>query len=157
MFGFGGSRRSIAPVKGASKAMELALREGGIAPDWAALAARKGNKPAGSAVEAAQALGISLLTEAQYRALQTLGEFDTKTSSWIATPEGIRAQGGALFCDRRYGQEDVDQGTVPAAPHRLVVLDSFPTADPGEEVGLLVGLLWGDEHEFNRRFRSSVA
>lgn len=72
--------------------------------DAAALAARKENKPAGSAVEAAQAMGISLLTEAQYRALQALGEFDTKTSSWIATPEGIRAQGGALFCDRRYGQ-----------------------------------------------------
>lgn len=72
--------------------------------DQAALDARKENKPAGSAVEAAAAMGIELLTEPQYRALQALGEFDTKTSSWIATPPGIRALGGALFCDRRYGQ-----------------------------------------------------
>ena len=49
-------------------------------------------------------LGIELLTEAQYRQLQTLGEFDLKTSSWIATPPAMRKLGGALFCDRRYGQ-----------------------------------------------------
>jgi hypothetical protein len=49
-------------------------------------------------------MGIELLTEEQYRALQLLGEFDLKTSSWIATPKDIRALGGALFCDRRYGQ-----------------------------------------------------
>lgn len=72
--------------------------------DAAALDARKENKPQGSAAGMAQAMGIALLTEAQYRALQQLGEFDLKTSSWIQTPEAVRALGGALFCDRRYGQ-----------------------------------------------------
>lgn len=72
--------------------------------DGAALAARKQNKPQGSALEMAAAMGIELLTEAQYRALQRLGEFDTKTSSWVATPTAVRALDGALFCDRRYGQ-----------------------------------------------------
>ena len=72
--------------------------------DGAALDARKQAKPAGSAVGMAAAMGITLLNEEQYRRLQTLGEFDLKTSSWIATPHQIRAQGGALFCDRRYGQ-----------------------------------------------------
>lgn len=71
--------------------------------DRAALDARKENKPAGSAVEAALAMKAELLTEAHYRSLQALGEFDLKTSSWIATPPEIRALGGALFCDRRYG------------------------------------------------------
>lgn len=72
--------------------------------DPAALASRKENKPGGSAVGMAQAMGVALLSEAQYRHLQTLGEFDTRTSSWIDTPPAIRALGGALFCDRRYGQ-----------------------------------------------------
>ena len=70
--------------------------------DEAALATRKENKPAGSALGMAAGIGIELLTEAQYRALQAVGEFDLKTSSWIATPASIRALGGALFCDRRY-------------------------------------------------------
>jgi hypothetical protein len=52
----------------------------------------------------AAAMGIELLTEEQYRALQRLGNFDMKTSSWVKTPSGIRKLGGALFCDRRYGQ-----------------------------------------------------
>jgi hypothetical protein len=68
------------------------------------LRSRKENKPADSAVDMAAAIGISLLTETQYRQLQTLGEFDTKTSSWIATPPELRTLGGALFCDRRYGR-----------------------------------------------------
>ena len=72
--------------------------------DGAALEARKANKPQGSAVDAAAAMGIELLTEAQYRALQKLGKFDTKTSSWIKTPDDIRSLGGALFGDYRYGQ-----------------------------------------------------
>lgn len=72
--------------------------------DDAALAARKKNKPVGSAVELAEEMGIELLDEATYRHLQTLGTFDLKTSSWIATPESIRQKGGALFCDRRYDQ-----------------------------------------------------
>lgn len=72
--------------------------------DGEARAARKENKPDHSAVEMAAAMGIDLLTEAQYRALQQLGDFDLKTSSWIQTPPEVRALGGALFCDRRYGQ-----------------------------------------------------
>jgi len=72
--------------------------------DREALDARKENKPKGSAVEMAAAIGIDLLTEEQYRALQELGEFDTKTSSWIMTPPDVRALGGAVFCDRRYGR-----------------------------------------------------
>ncbi|MBC7842872.1 MAG: DUF4256 domain-containing protein [Gemmatimonadaceae bacterium] len=70
--------------------------------DRAALDGRKENKPAGSATELAKTMGIEILTELQYRELQSLGEFDRKTSSWIATPAAIRAKGGALFCDRRY-------------------------------------------------------
>jgi len=72
--------------------------------DRAALEARKEDKPKGSAVETAAAMGVELLTEERYRALQALGEFDTKTSSWISTPKEIRSLGGALFCDRRYGK-----------------------------------------------------
>ncbi len=70
--------------------------------DRAALDARKEHKPAGSAVDTAAAMGIELLSEDQYRALQRLGNFDTKTSSWIKTPPEIRKLGGALFADRRY-------------------------------------------------------
>lgn len=66
--------------------------------------ARKQHKPKSSAIEMAAAMGIDLLTEEQYRALQELGEFDTKTSSWVRTPPDIRSLGGALFCDRRYGK-----------------------------------------------------
>lgn len=71
--------------------------------DRAGLEARKGNAPpADTAIDMATAMGIALLTEAQYRELQTLGEFDLKTSSWVQTPAPIRQLGGALFCDRRY-------------------------------------------------------
>lgn len=70
--------------------------------DRKALDSRKENKPKGSAVEMAAAMGIELLTEEQYRQLQQLGEFDTKTSSWVKTPTDIRSLGGAIFCDRRY-------------------------------------------------------
>jgi hypothetical protein len=63
---------------------------------------RKEHRPEGSAQEMAAAMGVELLTEAEYRRLQELGEFDTKTSSWVQTPPRIRALGGALFCDRRY-------------------------------------------------------
>ncbi len=70
--------------------------------DRAALDARKEHKPTGNALEMASAMGITLLTEVEYRALQHLGAFDTKTSSWVATPTDIRSRGGALFCDRRY-------------------------------------------------------
>ena len=70
--------------------------------DKEALEARKENKPKDSAMNLAGAMGIELLSEEQYRQLQTLGSFDTKTSSWIQTPPEIRKLGGALFCDRRY-------------------------------------------------------
>ena len=70
--------------------------------DDEALRKRTKNPPAGSAVHQAGEMGAALLTEALYRRLQTLGSFDLKTSSWIATPEEIRRQGGALFCERRY-------------------------------------------------------
>ena len=70
--------------------------------DRAALESRKENRPKGNAVDAASAMGIELLTEEQYRTLQTLGKFDTKTSSWLYTPSKIRELGGALFCDRRF-------------------------------------------------------
>lgn len=72
--------------------------------DGEALASRKENKPHNSAVEMAAAMGIELLSEAQYRALQELGNFDTKTSSWIKTPAEIRQLGGAIFADFRYGK-----------------------------------------------------
>ncbi len=70
--------------------------------DDEALASRKEHKPANSAIGMAAEIGIEILTEDEYRALQKLGEFDTKTSSWIKTPTDIRKLGGGLYCDRRY-------------------------------------------------------
>ena len=70
--------------------------------DREALDSRKEHKPKDSAMDMAAAMGIELLTEEQYRELQGLGEFDTKTSSWVKTPSDIRELGGAVFCDRRY-------------------------------------------------------
>jgi hypothetical protein len=70
--------------------------------DREGLESRKENKPDNNALDMAAAMGIELLTEEQYRELQKLGNFDTKTSSWVLTPAEIRKLGGALFCDRRY-------------------------------------------------------
>ena len=70
--------------------------------DREALESRKEHKPKNNAIDMAAAMGIELLTEEQYRALQKLGDFDTKTSSWVKTPSEIRELGGAVFCDRRY-------------------------------------------------------
>ena len=70
--------------------------------DREALESRKEHKPKNNAIDMAAAMGIELLTEEQYRELQKLGEFDTKTSSWVKTPTNIRKLGGALFCDRRF-------------------------------------------------------
>ena len=73
-----------------------------ICYDREALESRKEHKPEDNAVDMAAAMGIELLTEEQYRGLQKLGKFDTKTSSWVKTPSNIRKLGGALFCDRRF-------------------------------------------------------
>ena len=70
--------------------------------DREALESRKEHKPEDNALDMAAAMGVELLTEEQYRELQNLGDFDTKTSSWVKTPPDIRKLGGALFCDRRY-------------------------------------------------------
>jgi len=83
---------------------ETPLGRRNLCYDRAALEARKTARPAGSALEMAAEMGISLLNEDEYSALQTLGEFDLKTSSWVFTPEGVRKLGGALFGDRRYGR-----------------------------------------------------
>ena len=72
--------------------------------DRAALDSRKEHKPKSSVMDMAAAMGIEILTEDQYLELQMLGEFDTKTSSWVKTPADIRKLGGALYCDRRYGR-----------------------------------------------------
>ena len=74
-----------------------------IGNDEKALQGRAKNPPSGSAERKAKEIGISIMTEELYRRLQSLGEYDLKTSSWIATPDDIRTKGGALFCERRYG------------------------------------------------------
>lgn len=82
--------------------------------DREALDSRKEHKPADSAMSMAAAMGVELLTEEQYRELQTLGEFDTKTSSWLRTPADIRKLGGAIFGDRRYGRVFVYHNGAPS-------------------------------------------
>lgn len=72
--------------------------------DEEALMNRKKNPPAGCAEKQAREMGVELMPEALYRRLQELGEFDRRTSSWILTPEDVRKQGGALFCERKYGR-----------------------------------------------------
>jgi hypothetical protein len=75
---------------------------------------KKGVHPAGNAVDLAAGMGIELLNEDQYRALQKFGEFDTKTESWVKTPTDIRKLGGAIFCDRRYGHVFVFHNSAPS-------------------------------------------
>ena len=82
--------------------------------DHEALESRKEHKPENNALDMAAAMGIELLTEEQYRELQKLGNFDTKTSSWVITPSDIRKFGGALFADRRYGNVFVDHNCAPS-------------------------------------------
>lgn len=76
----------------------------GYCYDREGLESRKEHRPKNTVIDAAAEMGVELLTEEQYRALQLLGDFDTKSSSWVKTPPAIRKLGGALFCDRRYGQ-----------------------------------------------------
>jgi hypothetical protein len=75
-----------------------------ICYDRQGLESRKEHRPKNNAIDWAAAMGVEMLTEGQYRELQKLGEFDTKSSTWVQTPAEIRKLGGALFCDRRYGQ-----------------------------------------------------
>ncbi len=82
--------------------------------DREGLESRKEHKPENNAMDMAAAIGIELLTEEQYRELQKLGKFDTKTSSWIKTPADIRKLGGALFADRRYGNVFVYHNSAPS-------------------------------------------
>ncbi len=82
--------------------------------DREALESRKEHRPENTALDMATAMGIELLTEEQYRELQTLGQFDTKTSSWVKTPADVRKLGGALFCDRRYNQVFVYHNGAPS-------------------------------------------
>jgi hypothetical protein len=82
--------------------------------DGEALESRKEHKPKDSAMDMAEAMGIELLTEEQYRQLQKLGEFDLKTSSWLKTPSDVRKLGGALYGDRRYGRVFVYHNGAPS-------------------------------------------
>ncbi|WP_407356387.1 DUF4256 domain-containing protein [Methanolobus sp. WCC5] len=82
--------------------------------DREALESRKEHKPENSAIDMAAAMGIEILREEQYRKLQELGEFDTRTSSWIKTPPDIRELGGALFADRRYDHVFVYHNSAPS-------------------------------------------
>jgi hypothetical protein len=85
-----------------------------VSYDREGLDARKSHKPENSAIDMAAAMGIELLTEEEYRELQKLGNFDTKTSSWVKTPSEIRKIGGALFVDRRYGHVFVYHNSAPS-------------------------------------------
>jgi len=82
--------------------------------DREALESRKANKPENSAVDMAADMGVELLTESAYRELQELGPFDQKTSSWLATPSGVREKGGALFGDYRYGRVFIYHNGAPS-------------------------------------------
>ncbi len=95
-------------------ALESPVGRRNLCYDRAAQESRKEHPPAGNAVDMATAMGIELLTEEQYHALQQLGEFDTRTSSWLKTPPEIRVLGGALFGDRRYGRVFVYHNSAPS-------------------------------------------
>ena len=99
-----GSHKASGPITFCDCSAQSPIGRRSVCYDREALDSRKTNKPKTSAIELAVTMGIDLLTEEQYRELQQLGEFDTKTSSWIKTPPEVRLLGGALFCDRRYGQ-----------------------------------------------------
>src|SRR5947208_9654040 len=108
--------------------------------DREALESRKEHKPKDSAMGMAAAMGIELLTEEQYRELQRLGTFDTKTSSWVKTPSTIRELGGALFCDRRYNTVFVfHNGAESYYPFGMVDVERpSPSTTYLEEIGLVI-------------------
>lgn len=83
---------------------ESPKRRTGYCYDREALEERKRNRPKNNIVDVAAEMGVEILTEDEYRALQNVGEFDTKSSSWVKTPDDVRKLGGALFCDRRFGR-----------------------------------------------------
>lgn len=112
MWGTSSARRGAARVAGPATgrftscdcSVESPTGRRSLCYDRAALDARRENRPQGSAVEPAAEMGIDLLTAEQYRALQQLGEFDARTSSWVRTPADVRSLGGALSCARRNGR-----------------------------------------------------
>jgi hypothetical protein len=93
---------------------ESPLGRRNVCYDREAMDSRKANKPKDNAIDMAAAMGIEVLTEQQYRELQNLGNFDTKTSSWVKTPSDIRKLGGALFADRRYDHVFVYHNSAPS-------------------------------------------
>ncbi|OGD08280.1 hypothetical protein A2397_03555 [Candidatus Amesbacteria bacterium RIFOXYB1_FULL_44_23] len=93
---------------------ETPLGRRNVCYDNAGREARKSFKPKDTAIDMAAAMGVELLTEEQYRELQELGNFDTKTSSWLKTPKDVRDLGGALFADRRYGKVFVYHNGAPS-------------------------------------------
>jgi hypothetical protein len=93
---------------------ESPLGRRSICYDGPAQKSRKENQPENNAIDMASAMGVELLTEDQYRELQKLGEFDTKTSSWVKTPPDIRDRGGAIFADRRYGHIFIYHNGAPS-------------------------------------------
>jgi hypothetical protein len=95
-------------------AAESPIGRRNVCYDREGLESRKEHKPENSAIDMAAAMGIELLAEEQYRELQKLGSFDTKTSSWVKTPSDIRQLGGALFADRRYGKVFVYHNSAPS-------------------------------------------
>lgn len=101
-FGGDGSERGTGEIVFVDCSAESPKGRRSLCFDRAAWESRKEHKPSGSAMEMAEAMGVEMLSEEEYRALQELGEFDLKTSSWVATPGPIRKLGGAIFCDRRY-------------------------------------------------------
>ena len=126
--------------------------------DEKALQGRAKNPPSGSAERKAKEIGVSMMTEELYRRLQSLGSFDLKTSSWIATPDDIRSQGGALFCERRYN-------TVQCVDSEGIFLSEYRTGRGNQNHGLCLGLRAAIRREYpiwlmfvlqacNRRLRS---
>ena len=144
--------------------------------DEKALQGRAKNPPSGSAERKAKEIGVLMMTEELYRRLQSLGSFDLKTSSWIATPDDIRSQGGALFCERRYntvftfhnGADTTGQiPTIQCVDSEGIFLSEYRTGRGNQNHGLCLGLRAAIRREYpiwlmfvlqacNRRLRSGM-